>query len=43
MAFFAAMEAFLGEHLSQDAEGEEMLVLAAVFPDVGSAAVGEDT
>ena len=42
-AFVAAMESFLDEHLSPEAEGEEMLVLAAVFPDVASAAVGEDS
>lgn len=41
-AFVAAMEAFLDEHLSPDAEGEEMLILTAVFPDVASAPRSEE-
>jgi hypothetical protein len=37
-AFVAAMEDFLDEHCVPDDEGEEILVLAAVFPDTAGAA-----
>jgi DNA-binding transcriptional ArsR family regulator len=36
-AFVSAMEAFLDEHCVPDDEGEEILVLAAVFPDTTAA------
>lgn len=40
--FVAAMEAFLDEHLAAADDGEEVLVLAAVFPGVGSGATAGD-
>lgn len=36
-AFVSAMEAFLDEHCVPDDDGEEILVLAAVFPDATAA------